>query len=72
VVVYLPPAPARGPGSAFGQAPLELGALKGNKGNQNYELPAGVDLSKYRSVVIWCRRFSVPFGAAPLPGSTAS
>ena len=45
---------------------LELGGLKGNRGNQNYLVPAGTDLASYRSVVIWCRRFSVAFGAAPL------
>ena len=45
---------------------VELGKLKGNKGNQNYELPATVDLSKYRVVSIWCNRFSVNFAAAPL------
>ena len=45
---------------------LDLGALKGNIGDQNYDVPADVDLSKYRAVSIWCRRFSVNFGAAPL------
>ena len=45
---------------------LDLGALKGNIGDQNYDVPAGLDLSKYRAVSIWCRRFSVNFGAAPL------
>lgn len=45
---------------------VDLGALKGNIGDQNYDVPAGVDLSRYRSVSIWCRRFSVNFGAAPL------
>jgi electron transfer DM13 len=45
---------------------VDLGALKGNIGNQNYDVPAGLDLSKYRAVSIWCRRFSVNFGAAPL------
>jgi hypothetical protein len=43
-----------------------LGSLKGNQGDQNYEIPADVDLSKYRSVVIWCRRFSANFATAPL------
>jgi hypothetical protein len=43
-----------------------LGALKGNTGDQNYELPADLDLSLYKSVVIWCRAFKVPFAAAPL------
>lgn len=45
---------------------LELAGLKGNRGDQNYVLPAGADISKYASVVLWCRRFSVAFGAAPL------
>ncbi len=45
---------------------LELGAMKGNMGDQNYALPADTDLSKYRAVTIWCRRFSVNFGTAPL------
>jgi hypothetical protein len=45
---------------------IDLGALKGNRGNQNYDLPSSVDLAKYRAVAIWCRSFSVNFGAAPL------
>jgi len=45
---------------------VDLGGLKGNIGDQNYDVPAGIDLAKYRSVSIWCRRFSVNFGAAPL------
>lgn len=45
---------------------IELGALKGNVGDQNYDVPADVDLATYRSVTIWCRRFSVNFGTAPL------
>jgi hypothetical protein len=45
---------------------LHLGELKGNLGDQNYDVDAGVDLSGYRSVVIWCERFSVAFGAAPI------
>jgi hypothetical protein len=45
---------------------LILGELKGNIGNQNYEIPAGTDLSGYRSIVIWCRRFKVGFGAASI------
>jgi Electron transfer DM13 len=40
--------------------------LKGNIGDQNYAIPADVDLSKFHSVVIWCERFSVAFGAAPI------
>jgi hypothetical protein len=45
---------------------VELGALKGNQGDQNYDVPASVDLGKYRAVTIWCRRFSVNFATAPL------
>ena len=45
---------------------VELGKLKGNKGNQNYDVSKDVDLSKYRVVSIWCNRFSVNFAAAPL------
>ena len=45
---------------------VELGKLKGNKGNQNYDLPENEDLSKYKVVSIWCNRFSVNFAAAPL------
>jgi hypothetical protein len=45
---------------------VSLGSIKGNVGDQNYDLPADVDLNKYRSVVIWCKRFGVNFGAAPL------
>jgi hypothetical protein len=40
--------------------------LKGNLGNQNYTVPAGTDLSEFRSAVLWCKRFSVSFGAADL------
>ena len=45
---------------------LELGKLKGNEGDQNYEIPAGTDLTKFRAVSIYCERFNANFGAAPL------
>jgi hypothetical protein len=45
---------------------VDLGELKGNIGDQNYDIPADLDLTRYRAVSIWCRRFSVNFGAAPL------
>ena len=45
---------------------VEVAKLRGNKGNQNYDVPADVDLSKYKVVSIWCNRFSVNFAAAPL------
>ncbi|MET9854682.1 DM13 domain-containing protein [Streptomyces sp. NPDC006450] len=45
---------------------VSLGKLKGNKGDQNYAIPAGVNPSDYGSVTIWCDRFDVSFGAAAL------
>lgn len=45
---------------------VELGKLKGNEGDQNYDVPDHLDLSRYRAVTIWCRRFSVNFATAPL------
>jgi Electron transfer DM13 len=44
---------------------IDLGALKGNRGDQQYELPRRATLAG-RTVVIWCRAFSAPFGSAPL------
>jgi hypothetical protein len=64
--VYLSAASATGPGDAFDDRYVDLGDLKGNIGEQNYAIPRGVDLDRYRSVVVWCKRFSVPFGAAAL------
>ena len=45
---------------------VSLGRLKGNIGNQNYEIPNGTDLSKYNTVLIWCKAFSTLFGSAKL------
>ena len=45
---------------------IDLGVLKGNIGDQNYTLGSDLDLGKYRAVSIWCKRFSVNFGAAAL------
>jgi hypothetical protein len=45
---------------------VELGKLKGTEGDQNYDIPADLDLAKYRAVTIWCRRFGVNFATAPL------
>lgn len=45
---------------------ISLGTLKGNVGEQNYNLPPDLDLTKYRSVSIWCRRFGVNFATAPI------
>ena len=45
---------------------VNLGRLKGNIGNQNYLIPAGTDITKYNTTLIWCRAFSVIFGSAQL------
>jgi hypothetical protein len=44
----------------------DLGALKGNKGTQQYAVPADVDLDRYATVVVWCRAFSIAFATAEL------
>ena len=44
---------------------VDLGALKGNRGDQQYELPSGID-ARSATVLIWCRAFSALFGSAAL------
>jgi hypothetical protein len=64
--LYLSPNGADGDEAAFDDGHLSLGRLKGNLGDQNYEVPAEADLARYHSVVIWCDRFNSAFGAASL------
>ena len=45
---------------------IDLGSMKGNKGDQNYDVPADADLNKFKNVTIWCARFGVNFGSASL------
>jgi len=45
---------------------VELGKLKGNEGDQNYDIPADTDLTKFHTVAIYCERFNANFGTAPL------
>jgi hypothetical protein len=45
---------------------IDLGRLKANNGNQNYNIPVGTDLAKYNMALIWCKDFSVLFGSAQL------
>src|SRR5918996_699738 len=45
---------------------VNLGRLKANIGSQNYPIPAGTDMTKYDTVLIWCKAFSVLFGSADL------
>ncbi|MCQ3808161.1 MAG: DM13 domain-containing protein [Acidimicrobiia bacterium] len=64
--VYLSSAPADASAGAFDDDFVDLGDLKGNIGAQNYEIPTDVDLDRHSTVVIWCVRFGVVFGAAEL------
>jgi hypothetical protein len=67
VWVWLSDQPVGTDPSAFGRGHyVPLAKLKGNQGNQVYDVPAEVDLGGVRSVSLWCRRFSVSFGAAAL------
>lgn len=52
--------------TAAGYEHIDLGAIKGNLGDQLYDIPAGVDLSVFRTVDLWCEQFAVSFGAAAL------
>jgi len=45
---------------------INLGELKANRGNQNYEIPHNSDLTKYNKVLIWCKAFGVLFGSAEI------
>jgi Electron transfer DM13 len=51
---------------SLGDDHFDLGGLKGNVGDQQYQIPGGTDLERLTKVVVWCRAFSVGFGAAPL------
>lgn len=66
--VYLTTAAADASAGDFGVDGefVNLGRLKGNVGEQNYEIPVDVDLAAFDTVVVWCDRFSVAFTAADL------
>lgn len=64
--VYLSASAATSGLTEFGEEFVDLGALKGNQGDQNYEIPASVDMGGFESAVVWCRRFAVGFAAAPI------
>ena len=71
VYVSTQPAPTDA-GQLHQGEPVEVARLKGNVGTQNYELPAGVDPARIRSVVIYCKQFSVVFSTATLTESPTS
>jgi hypothetical protein len=60
-----------GPSRSAASEGLNLGQLKANNGNQNYSIEGGADLSRYRSVVIYCRQFNVVFAYAALDGGAS-
>ena len=64
--VYLSAVPASSSWYGYDRDFVDLGSLKGNEGNQNYLVPASVDLSRYGTAVIWCKRFSIGFAVASL------
>ncbi|HEX2031637.1 MAG TPA: DM13 domain-containing protein [Actinomycetota bacterium] len=68
LVVYLSAKRPAGPDDWYGYDGdfVDLGPLKGNVGNQNYAIPRDVDLERYSTAVVWCRRFTVGFAAAVL------
>ena len=65
--VYLSPHPVpRSSAELHTEGAFEVAPLKGNIGSQTYELPADLDLSGFRSAVIYCRRFTTVFSTAEL------
>ena len=65
--VYLSGAAApRSSAELHSQGAFEVAQLKGNVGSQNYELPRDLDVEQFRSVVIYCRRFTTVFSTAEL------
>jgi len=64
-------APGAANGTVADSAHLDLGGLTGNIGAQNYAVPRTADPGRYRTVVIWCERFSVTFGYAALTRAAA-
>lgn len=65
-VILSPKPPAADDWYGYDDDAVELGRLKGNRGTQTYDVPDGLDVTTFASVVIWCERFSVGFGGAPL------
>ena len=70
--VYLSEIPPSNDWYAYGERFVSLGKLKGNIGSQNYVLPDDLDLSRFKSAVVWCKRFAVGFGVAGLPDLASS
>ena len=46
---------------------VKVAPLKSFSGGQNYAVPDGLDIARFRTVTIWCESFSVYIGSAALP-----
>lgn len=51
---------------------VDLGRLRSFKGSQKYPIPAGLDLNKFETVVVWCQQFSVLISPADLKPANGS
>ena len=70
--MWLSDAPSGGEWGSYDDGSyVRLGELKATHGNQNYEIPADASIAGMTSVVIWCDRFDVAFGTAPIELATA-
>ena len=68
-VILTPHANPEGRADVSAPGYVDLGKIKGNAGNQNYEIPAGVDVASQMTVVIYCQPFHVVFSTASLSSS---
>jgi hypothetical protein len=68
--VYPSPAPVDAPAGELDDDFVDLGDLKGSIGNQNYDIPEGVDLDVHSTMVIWCVRFGVAFATAAVSAAS--
>lgn len=66
LIVALAAHPDPGRSEDVAKGYINIGKLKANSGNQNYEVPAEFDVLSFGSIVIWCETFGVMFAAAPL------
>lgn len=66
VHIYLVKGDSADAGKVLGSGFIDLGPIKGNIGNQAYEIPTGTNLDEYGAVSVWCKRFNVGFGGAIL------
>jgi hypothetical protein len=64
--VYLSAAASDSAGEKFDDDFIDVGALQSNSGDQEYRVPSEADISRFRSVVVWCTKFRVGFTVAPI------